>query len=48
MAVSTIVDVFAYEPAESAIPEGYVPLDKKDDENPIFTDGINPFEEEST
>ena len=45
IAVSTIVDVFPYVPAESMIPEGYVPVEKKTDENPIFTNGINPFEE---
>lgn len=47
MAVSTIVDVFPYDPSESAIPQGYVPLDKESrTHNPIFTDGVNPFEEE--
>ena len=47
MAVSTIVDVFPYDPSESAVPQGYVPLDKESRENnPIFTDGVNPFEEE--
>lgn len=46
MAVSTIVDVFPYEASESGIPSGYVPLDKESRQNnPIFTDGINPFEE---
>jgi len=45
IAVSTIVDVFPYVPAESMIPEGFVAVDKKKDENPIFTNGINPFEE---
>lgn len=45
LAVSTIVDVFPYEPSESIqAPEGFVPL-KKEVTNPIFTDGINPFEE---
>ncbi|WP_346855283.1 DUF4494 domain-containing protein [uncultured Draconibacterium sp.] len=45
LAVSTIVDVFPYEPSESVqAPEGFVPL-KKEETNPIFTDGINPFEE---
>ncbi len=48
MAVSTIIDVFPYEPAESAIPKGYVPVEKEKDENPIFTNGTNPFEEHST
>ena len=46
LAVSTIVDVFPYEPAESMIPEGFVPVKKE--ENPIFTDGENPYEEENT
>lgn len=45
LAVSTIVDVFPYNPEESQIPEGYVPVEKEE-ENPIFTDGVNPFEEE--
>ncbi|MEN8115729.1 MAG: DUF4494 domain-containing protein [Bacteroidota bacterium] len=45
LAVSTIVDVFPYEPAESVVPEGYVPVEKEEDKNPIFTDGKNPFEE---
>jgi hypothetical protein len=31
LAVSTIVDVFPYEPSESAVPEGFVPV-KDDDE----------------
>lgn len=43
VAVSTIVDVFPYVPSESMIPEGFVPV--KEAENPIFTDGTNPFEE---
>lgn len=47
MAVSTIVDVFPYEASESGIPSGYVPLDKESrKDNPIFTDGVNPFEED--
>jgi len=47
LAVSTIVDVFPYDPSESAVPQGYVPLDKESRKNnPIFTDGINPFENE--
>lgn len=46
LAVSTIVDVFPYEPAESMIPEGYVPVDDAQKKNPIFTDGNNPFENE--
>jgi hypothetical protein len=29
------------------IPEGFVPVDKKKEDNPIFTDGVNPFEEET-
>ncbi len=45
IAVSTIVDVFPYVPAESMIPAGFVPVEKKKDENPIFTNGVNPFEE---
>ena len=45
LAVSTIVDVFPYNPSESLIPEGFVPVDKKEETNPIFTDGTNPFEE---
>jgi hypothetical protein len=43
--VSTIVDVFPYVPGDSMIPEGFVPVKK--DENPIFTDGVNPFEEDT-
>ena len=46
--VSTIVDVFPYVPADSMIPEGFVPVEKKKEDNPIFTDGVNPFEEEET
>lgn len=47
LAVSTIVDVFPYDPSESAVPQGYVPLDKESRKNnPIFTDGVNQFEEE--
>jgi len=45
IAVSTIVDVFPYVPAESMIPEGFVPVKKAKEENPIFTNGVNPFEE---
>lgn len=49
LAVSPIVDVFPYDPSESAIPEGFVPVeDKQEEKNPIFTDGINPFEEEDS
>jgi len=44
VAVSTIVDVFPYDASESMIPEGFVPV-KEDQENPIFTDGKNPYEE---
>lgn len=44
IAVSTIVDVFPYDPSETAIPEGFVPVEMAK-ENPIFTDGTNPFEE---
>ncbi|RIH66838.1 DUF4494 domain-containing protein [Mariniphaga sediminis] len=29
LAVSTIVDVFPYEPSESAVPEGFTPLEKE-------------------
>ena len=47
IAVSTIVDVFPYEPSESMVPEGFVPVDETTKENPIFTDGTNPFEEET-
>jgi hypothetical protein len=47
IAVSTIVDVFPYEPGESLIPEGFVPVDETTKENPIFTDGTNPFEEDA-
>lgn len=46
LAVSTIVDVFPYEPSESMVPEGYVPVEKKEEANPIFSNGKNPFEEE--
>ena len=47
LAVSTIVDVFPYEASESQIPSGYVPLDKESrKDNPIFTDGVNPFDQE--
>ena len=45
IAVSTIVDVFPYEPAESLIPKGFVPVKETKEENPIFTDGTNPFED---
>lgn len=48
VAVSTIVDVFPYEPGESLIPEGFVPVKKTESENPIFTEGKNPFEEKET
>lgn len=46
LAVSTIVDVFPYVPADSMIPEGFVPVKKENESNPIFTDGVNPFEED--
>ncbi|MDB4582440.1 DUF4494 domain-containing protein [Draconibacterium sp.] len=45
IAVSTIVDVFPYDASESMIPEGFVPVEKEEEANPIFTDGKNPFEE---
>jgi len=32
LAVSTIVDVFPYEPSESAVPEGFTSVDNNDDE----------------
>ena len=47
IAVSTIVDVFPYDPSEATIPEGFVPVETAKD-NPIFTDGTNPFEEETS
>jgi hypothetical protein len=46
LTVSTIVDVFPYVPADSMVPEGFVPVEKKKEDNPIFTDGTNPFEED--
>ncbi|HYQ58805.1 MAG TPA: DUF4494 domain-containing protein [Draconibacterium sp.] len=48
LAVSPIVDVFPYEPAESAVPEGFVPVEKSEEKNPIFTDGVNPFTEDGS
>ncbi len=45
MAVSTIVDVFPYDPNEAAVPEGFVPVAEAEENNPIFTDGINPYKE---
>lgn len=48
LAVSTIVDVFPYQPSESMVPEGYVPVEEKEEKNPIFTDGENPFEKEES
>lgn len=50
IAVSPIVDVFPYDAAEAQIPEGYVKVENEEEEekNPIFTDGINPYEEEET
>lgn len=47
LAVSTIVDVFPYDPSEAQVPEGYVPVEKEEEKNPIFTDGLNPYEEEA-
>jgi hypothetical protein len=47
IAVSTIVDVFPYVPNESVVPEGFVPVDETTKDNPIFTDGTNPYEEET-
>ena len=44
LAVSTIVDVFPYQPAESMVPPGFVPLEQSKENNPIFTNGENPFE----
>ena len=41
--VSTIIDVFPYDPSESAIPEGFVKVEEN--KNPIFTDGKNPLKE---
>jgi hypothetical protein len=47
MAVSTIVDVFPYQPSESMVPpKGFVPLEESKAKNPIFTNGENPFENE--
>ncbi|WP_319500834.1 DUF4494 domain-containing protein [uncultured Draconibacterium sp.] len=48
LAVSPIVDVFPYEPSESAekVPEGFVPVAEVEKKNPIFTDGVNPYTEE--
>ncbi len=46
IAVSTIVDVFPYDPSETQIPEGFVPVETTKD-NPIFTDGKNPYEDKS-
>ncbi len=31
LSVSTIVDVFPYEPSESMVPDGFVPLEKEDE-----------------
>jgi hypothetical protein len=44
VAVSTIVDVFPYDASESMIPEGFVPVEKEEEKNPIFTDGNNPYD----
>lgn len=47
LAVSPIVDVFPYDPSESAVPEGFVPVaEVEEKKNPIFTDGVNPYTEE--
>jgi len=46
IAVSTIVDVFPYDPSEAQIPEGFVPVEMAKD-NPIFTDGKNPYKDKS-
>lgn len=46
LAVSTIVDVFPYDPSEAQVPEGFVPVEKEEEKNPIFTEGANPFEED--
>ncbi|WP_319482460.1 DUF4494 domain-containing protein [uncultured Draconibacterium sp.] len=48
LAVSPIVDVFPYNPEEAQIPDGYVPVGNNENEqkNPIFTDGVNPYNEE--
>lgn len=47
LAVSPIVDVFPYEPSESAVPEGFIPVAEAEQKNnPIFTDGVNPYNEE--
>ena len=47
LAVSPIVEVFPYNPEEAQIPAGFVPVaEAEQKKNPIFTDGINPFEEE--
>ncbi|QIA09662.1 DUF4494 domain-containing protein [Draconibacterium halophilum] len=49
LAVSPIVDVFPYEPSESAekVPEGFVPVaEAAEKKNPIFTDGENPYNKE--
>ena len=46
VAVSTIIDVFPYDASESMIPEGFVPVENEEEGgNPIFTDGVNPYEE---
>lgn len=45
ISVSTIVDVFPYVPADSLIPAGFVPVEKTNTENPIFTTGVNPYDE---
>lgn len=45
ISVSTIVDVFPYVPADSLIPAGFVPVEKTNTENPIFTTGVNSYDE---
>ena len=48
LAVSTIVDVFPYQPSESMVPEGFVPVEEAEEKNPIFTNGENPFEKDES
>jgi len=49
VAVSTIVDVFPYNVSEAMVPEGFVPVENQDEgRNPIFTDGVNPYQKENT
>ncbi len=42
LAVSTIVDVFPYEPSESAVPEGFVKIDNSIEENNEESRMISP------